>query len=170
MLIAHAQIESNLRLHVDRLAGLIGPRTLRRPKTITATIGYIESQWAEMGYTSSRECYDALGDEATNLIVERPGTKRSAQTIRSYVCFPMLDVSTATADELRQLATDILGMPKPVLIHCAQGHGRTGLVASAVLLVSGRAQTASDAIAMVQAARPGIELNRMQYSILEQLQ
>jgi hypothetical protein len=35
------QIESSLRLHVDRLAGLIGPRYLQKPKTIQATIGYI---------------------------------------------------------------------------------------------------------------------------------
>ncbi len=89
--------------------------------------------------------------------------------VRSYVCFPMLDASNATANEIRQLATHILKMPKPVLIHCAQGHGRTGLVAAAVMLVSGKAKTASDALAIVQEARPGIELNRMQYSILEQL-
>jgi Zn-dependent M28 family amino/carboxypeptidase len=75
------QIESNLRLHVDRLAGLIGPRYLRRPKTITATIGYIEGQWASMGYQSSRECYDALGDQATNLMVNLAGTKRADEII-----------------------------------------------------------------------------------------
>jgi len=75
------QIETNLRLHVDRLAGLIGARTLRRPKTIHATIGYIEGQWAEMGYQSNRETYDALGDEATNLIVEKTGTKRPDEIV-----------------------------------------------------------------------------------------
>jgi len=75
------QIESNLRLHVDRLAGLIGPRYLQKPKTIQATIGYIEGQWAAMGYQSSRECYDALGDQATNLIVEQSGTKRADEII-----------------------------------------------------------------------------------------
>jgi len=69
------QIEAHLRLHVDRLAGLIGPRTLKKPKTIQATIGYIEGQWSEMGYANTRECYDALGDEATNLIVEQTGAK-----------------------------------------------------------------------------------------------
>ena len=47
------QIEANLRLHVDRLAGLIGVRTLQKPKTITATIGYIKGQWTEMGYSST---------------------------------------------------------------------------------------------------------------------
>ena len=75
------QIETNLRLHVDRLAGLIGARTLRRPKTIKATIGYIEGQWAEMGYENTRETYDALGDEATNLIVEQTGTKRPVEIV-----------------------------------------------------------------------------------------
>ena len=34
-------IEQQLVLHVDSLAGLIGPRTLGKPKTIEATLGYI---------------------------------------------------------------------------------------------------------------------------------
>lgn len=34
-----------------------------------------------MGYSSSRECYDAIGDEATNLIVEKTGIKRSDEII-----------------------------------------------------------------------------------------
>ncbi len=75
------QIESNLRLHVDRLAGLIGPRYLQKPKTIQATIGYIDGQWGGMGYTSSHECYDAIGDQATNLIVEQSGSKRADEII-----------------------------------------------------------------------------------------
>jgi len=75
------QTEANLRQHVDRLAGLIGPRRLKMPKTIDATIGSIESQWSEMGYSNDRECYDALGDEATNLIVEQPGNKRADEIV-----------------------------------------------------------------------------------------
>ncbi len=37
-------VEQQLRLHVDRSAGLIGPRTLARPKTIDATLGYIRGR------------------------------------------------------------------------------------------------------------------------------
>jgi hypothetical protein len=90
--------------------------------------------------------------------------------MQSYTCYPMLDGSGATPGELREIAVKINEMPKPVLIHCAQGHGRTGLVASAVLLVSGKAQTAADAIAMVQSVRPGVDLNREQRFVLERLQ
>lgn len=68
-------IQDNLRLHVDRLAGLIGPRVLSRPKTIVAAIGYIENQWLEMGYKVEREEYDVEGVTATNLIVESDGKK-----------------------------------------------------------------------------------------------
>ncbi|MEM6777419.1 MAG: hypothetical protein AAF670_07160 [Planctomycetota bacterium] len=59
-------IEASLRLHVDRLAGLIGPRTLSKPKTIEAAIGYIEGQWSDMGLAIDRECYDAMGDCSVN--------------------------------------------------------------------------------------------------------
>jgi Zn-dependent M28 family amino/carboxypeptidase len=75
------EIEKNLRLHVDRLAGLIGPRYLQKPKTIQATIGYMESQWAEMGLIAKHECYDAFGDNATNLIIEQAGNNRADEVI-----------------------------------------------------------------------------------------
>lgn len=76
-----SQIESSLRLHVDRLAGLIGARTLQKPKTIQATVGYIERHWSDIGYQTSRETYDALGDQAANIVVERIGTKRPDEVI-----------------------------------------------------------------------------------------
>lgn len=76
-----APVEDLLRLHVDRLAGLIGPRYLKKPTSIDASIGYIQNQWAGMGYEVTRECFDALGDQATNLIIEKPGTTRSEELI-----------------------------------------------------------------------------------------
>ncbi len=84
----------------------------------------------------------------------------------NYHCFPMLDASCPTAEELREIAERILTLQKPVLIHCAQGHGRTGLVASAVLLAAGKASTPSEALAMVTKVRPGIELNTSQRKAL----
>ncbi|TWT80562.1 hypothetical protein CA13_20070 [Planctomycetes bacterium CA13] len=89
--------------------------------------------------------------------------------LQSYMCYPMLDGTASTSAEIRELADEVIKMPKPVLIHCAQGHGRTGLVTAAVLIASGEAQTAGDAIAMIQAVRPGVELNKAQRLTLEQI-
>ena len=88
----------------------------------------------------------------------------------AYLCFSMLDGSGASPEQLRTIAVNIIELPSPVLIHCVQRHGRTGLVAAAVWLASGKAQTAEEAIAMIQSVRPGVELNRMQRSLLEQIE
>jgi Zn-dependent M28 family amino/carboxypeptidase len=74
-------IEDALRLHVDRLAGLIGPRTLQKPKTIEATLGYLRGQWAQMGYPVSEEPFDAMGDAATNLVIERKGSNKPSEIV-----------------------------------------------------------------------------------------
>ncbi|GAA5508988.1 M28 family peptidase [Novipirellula caenicola] len=75
------EIEANLRLHVDRIAGLIGPRTLDRPKSIVATTGYIQGQWDAMQYDVQSEGYDAMGQPATNLFVENVGTKHADEIV-----------------------------------------------------------------------------------------
>jgi len=75
------EIEQQLFQHVDRLAGLIGPRTLSRPKTIQATLGYIRGQWESLGYEVTEEVFDALGDQAINLVVKRIGSRAAEQTI-----------------------------------------------------------------------------------------
>jgi Zn-dependent M28 family amino/carboxypeptidase len=72
----HDRVEENLRLHVDRLAGLIGPRFLSKPRSIDAAVGYIERQWSDIGFTVRRETFRALGDTASNLIVEQTAIKR----------------------------------------------------------------------------------------------
>lgn len=79
--IRRESIEQNLRLHVDRLAGLIGPRNFQRPKSIVATLGYLRAQWEEMGYLVAEETYDAIGNEATNLIIETPGRNRADEIV-----------------------------------------------------------------------------------------
>ncbi|WP_459555485.1 zinc-binding metallopeptidase family protein [Lacunimicrobium album] len=70
-----------LRDHVEHLATTIGPRSFRVPGSIERTIEYIEGAWKSLGYEVQREVYDALGDQATNLIVEWPGTSKSDEII-----------------------------------------------------------------------------------------
>ena len=94
--------------------------------------------------------------------VERPGVR----LLGTYRCMPLLDAAAPTADALDSIAVEISQMPGPVLIHCAQGHGRTGMVAAAVLIIAGEAKTAEQAISMVRAIRPGVSLNRQQRAAL----
>ncbi len=86
----------------------------------------------------------------------------------NYRCFPILDGSTPSPDELvnliQQLRTEGNGL---ILIHCANGHGRTGLVAAAWLIANRKVESADDAIALLQEARPGIRLNGSQRATLE---
>jgi protein-tyrosine phosphatase len=74
-----------------------------------------------------------------------------------YVCFPILDGGAPTPEALREAVGRL--RPGTTFIHCAQGHGRTGLVALAVLLTSGAARDIEDGLQILRAARPGIRLN-----------
>ncbi len=89
--------------------------------------------------------------------------------LENYVCFPILDAGCPTTEDLRRITGIVLSLPKPILIHCAQGHGRTGLLASAILLVSRKATTPREAVALVKASRPGVNLSGAQWRTLEAL-
>ena len=81
-----------------------------------------------------------------------------------YWSFPILDGGAAAPESLVDLA---LQLPSGRLyVHCAQGHGRTGLVAGDILLATGRAATAEEAMAQVQRARPGVRPNAVQSECL----
>lgn len=79
--IDRGELAQRLHRHVDRLAGLIGPRHLGRPSTIEATIGLIETEFSQSGYTIERQVYRITGQEAMNLIVETPGESRPEEII-----------------------------------------------------------------------------------------
>ena len=85
-----------------------------------------------------------------------------------YVCEPVLDAAAPSADELARIVS-LLPPPggPPGLIHCANGRGRTGLVAAAWLLAHGLAGDADGALARVRTARPGVRLLPRQRTVLE---
>ncbi len=82
-----------------------------------------------------------------------------------YRSFPILDGAAPSPEALAE-AVDRFG-PGKIFIHCAQGHGRTGLFALAVLLKSAKARTLDEGLRMLQKARPGIRLNRAQRRCIE---
>ena len=83
-----------------------------------------------------------------------------------YVCFPILDGGVPTPEALREAISRL--QPGTTFVHCAQGHGRTGLFALAVLLSSGIAKDVEEGLQMLRNVRPGIRLNRDQRLCIEE--
>jgi hypothetical protein len=67
----------NLRRHVDRLAGLIGPRHIGAPRALYAAATLIERELSRFGYTIERQSYLAQRIEVANLIAELRGAYNS---------------------------------------------------------------------------------------------
>jgi protein-tyrosine phosphatase len=84
----------------------------------------------------------------------------------TYISCPILDGAPLPPDVLRRVAKRISAAPAPVYIHCAQGHGRTAMVAAAVLLERGVATSVSAALTLVREARPAARPNRSQVQAL----
>src|SRR5436190_940901 len=56
--------------------------------------------------------------------------------------------------------------PGPMVVHCAQGHGRSAMVMAALLVRRSLAATPEEAVRRVKQARPGARLNRWQWTKL----
>jgi len=93
-----------------------------------------------------------------------PASVRNGVT---YMVLPTLDACAPNPDillsKIRELKAD-----EHVLIHCAQGHGRTGLAAIALLLHRGTVNGIEEGLAMLRNIRPGIGLSADQHACLKQ--
>lgn len=85
-----------------------------------------------------------------------------------YHCYPILDAGSVSPSELAAMARAI-APPKngQLLVHCANGHGRTGMFTAIWLVVHGFATTADDAFQLLQAARPGMRLRARQRRVVQ---
>ena len=70
-----------------------------------------------------------------DLTAEFQETRRARQS-PAYLSFPVLDAGAPDPETLRKMI--VLLKPGKTLVHCAQGHGRTGLFALAFLLATQR--------------------------------
>jgi Zn-dependent M28 family amino/carboxypeptidase len=81
MLSPDPALVDRLRIHVDRLAGLIGPRHLGRPSGFHAAATYTEREFGQLGGRVDRELYFAHDHEVANIILERAGKTKAAEVI-----------------------------------------------------------------------------------------
>jgi protein-tyrosine phosphatase len=86
-----------------------------------------------------------------------------------YHSFQVLDGFVPSADQLWQWASQIAAMPGRVYIHCAEGHGRTGLLAAALLRYTGQHETSEEALRFIKSKRPLVRLGRRQRRALRAL-
>ena len=107
-------------------------------------------------------------ESVVDLTAEFPESSRIRQG-RTYRAFPILDGSRSTRAALEQLAREILELPGDVYIHCAEGHGRTALVATSLLLARGDVQSAGEAVAWVLERRPLARMNTTQRKAVDEV-
>ena len=78
---------------------------------------------------------------------------RGVLSTRGYRALPTLDATAPSCVALGELVASLDGRDRTVYVHCAQGRGRTGVVAVAILLGRGTATTVDEAIRLAGVAR-----------------
>lgn len=87
----------------------------------------------------------------------------------SYHSFQILDAYMPSPAQLRQWVEQAARLTGTIYIHCAEGRGRTGLFAAALLLHNGHSRTVADALQFITSKRPMVRLGRLQLALLRTL-
>lgn len=91
--------------------------------------------------------------DATSQVFDLTSEFPEPASIRSKVLYrfvPALDARPPQPFTLREAAQQVLNANNGVYIHCANGHGRTGTLAGAVLMLSGITQTAEETLEYIR--------------------
>lgn len=94
-----------------------------------------------------------------DLTSEFPETNRARQ-FAGYLNFPLLDAGAPDPEILQATIASL--KPGRTFVHCAQGHGRTGLFALALLFTTRAVASVDEGMKVLQSVRPGIRLNAEQ--------
>lgn len=85
---------------------------------------------------------------------------------REYRCLPTLDGAAPPGDAFPRFVEEVIQLPEPVYVHCAEGRGRSGTLAAAILLRRGTAKGVDEAIATLRRGRPVINPSPAQRRLL----
>lgn len=96
-------------------------------------------------------------------------TEPRALRERTYHSFQILDGSVPTGEQLQEWARQANQLDGTSYIHCAAGHGRTGLLAVAMLIEAGTCKTVDSALEFLKRHRRLLKLSRAQRRLLDQV-
>lgn len=88
----------------------------------------------------------------------------------NYHSFQVLDGFVPSPEQLDLWVTEAATFSGDIYIHCAEGHGRTGLFAAALLVKKGQFQSVEEALSFVKSKRPLVRLGRRQQAVLAAIQ
>lgn len=94
---------------------------------------------------------------------------RGACAGRRYVCYPTLDGHVADDRTFVECVREVAGFEGPLLIHCAQGHGRSAALAAAVMIERGLVEGVEAAEEAMRRARPKIGLEKAQRELVRRI-
>ena len=80
----------------------------------------------------------------------------------NYISLPILDADIPTSEELAAALSRL--KEGATYVHCAQGHGRSGLFTLAMLFTRRSVSSFEEGISILSQARPGVGLNKAQES------
>lgn len=86
----------------------------------------------------------------------------------SYFSFPILDGSIPNRELMLDWVEQVANLSGKVYIHCAEGHGRTGMFTAILLVKMGCFQTSLDAISFIQSKRPLVRLSKRQLALVNE--
>jgi len=108
----------------------------------------------------------ALIADLTSEMLDPP----SIRQLPGYRCFAALDAAPIPPAELLKIVQQLRVAPgEQLLIHCANGHGRTGMVAAAWLIERGEVHSVEEALELLQSKRPTLRLGRSQRAAVEEM-
>ncbi len=97
------------------------------------------------------------------LVIDLTAEFTKDKTDRNYICIPNLD-----GHWLRNCSPiDVGYAEKPILVHCANGHGRSSAYVARLLIEWGYCSNAESALNMIQASRPLAVPNHSQRARIE---
>ena len=92
--------------------------------------------------------------------------KREVREAGQYLCLPTLDASVPGDRQFKELLASTMEAPTPAYLHCAEGHGRSGTLGAAILILRGLAENVEDAVRLLRKSRPGIRLSNEQKALV----